>query len=463
MLNYQRTLAVLSIGILPISFSHAASVSLSNNGFERNWAGWSVSSKEGTAISTAEKYEGIKSAKLSSSSGQFSRVVRVSANTNYSLSAYVLGSGKINAVVNGATYSASHSGSSWAKKTVTFNSGSATRITISGSYNGAEGRFDAFTLDSTSIASSSATSSSAATTTSSTSSVATSSRSSKGASSVASSSANPKGVPADLSDVQFLKNWKITLPISFTDNSNKATEIEHPAIKTYSHPDYFKLGTNGNSIVLKAIAGGARTSIKTAYPRSELREMKSDGRSDAAWNCTSTSNGMSIRQRLLTTTKTNSPNATIAQIHDAKNDNMMVKYSGPDNGANGISDTGVIEARFNNDTTTILLDPAYKLGDEHTIDVTNTPSGMRVVYKNLRTGVSKDTRNSNSGKDIEMVGVLGSCFYKAGLYIQTCSTIDYLGKPNKVCVDKKFPKGRYADIWDSATLEIFSLTLTNPQ
>jgi hypothetical protein len=451
MLNYKRAIAVLGICILPASLSHAASVSLSNNGFESSWTGWTVSSS-GAAISTSDVYAGSKSAKLTSSSGKFSRAVSVSANTNYSLSAYILGKGKLNAVVNGTTYTASHSGSSWTKKTVTFNSGSATSITISGTYNSGEGRFDAFTLDSTSVASSSVASS-----------VAVSSSSSSPVSSGASSSANPNGVPADLSDVQFLKNWKITLPISFTNDSNKAGEIKHPTLKTYSHPDYFKLGANGTSIVFKSIAGGARTSTGTAYARSELREMKSDGTTSAAWNCTGTSNGMSVRQKLLTTTKTEAPNATVAQIHDASNDNLMVKYFGPATGANGVSDTGVMEARFNNDTTTVVLDTAYRLGDEHTIDVTTTPSGMRVVYKNLRTGATKDTRNPSTGKDIAMVGVVGSCYYKAGLYIQTCSKIDYLGNTNSVCVSKNFAEGRYATTWDSSTLEMYSLILTNPQ
>ncbi len=456
MLNYKRAVAALGLCILPAACSQATSVSLSNNGFESNWTGWSVSGS-GAAISTSDKYEGSKSAKLTSSAGTFSRSVGVSANTNYSLSAYILGKGKINAVVNGTTHTASHSGSSWTKKTVTFNSGSATSITISGTYNSGEGRFDAFTLDSTGATTSSQSSSSTPVASSSSSSTAVSSSSSSVASSAASSEINTAGVPADLSDVQFLKNWKITLPISFTNDSNKAGEIKHPTLKTYSHPDYFTLGANGTSIVFKSIAGGARTSTGTAYARSELREMKSDGTTSAAWACTSTSNGMSVRQKLLTTTKTDSPNATIAQIHDASNDNLMVKYFGPATGANGTSDTGVIEARFNNDTKTVQLDPAYKLGDEHTIDVINTPSGMRVKYKNLRTGVSADTGN------VPMSGVSGSCYYKAGLYIQTCSKIDYLGNTNSVCVAKNFAAGRYATTWDSSTLEMYSLILTNPQ
>lgn len=608
MLNYKRAIAVFGICILPASLSHAAPVTLSNNGFESNWTDWTISSS-GAAISTSDKYEGSKSAKLSSSSGQFSRVVSVSANTNYSLSAYILGKGKINAVVNGTTHTASHGGSSsWTKKTVTFNSGTATSITISGTYNSGEGRFDAFTLDSTSPASSSAASSIASSAASSTassigaplvftnpgfesnwtdwtasgstaistsdyfeggksakidgssgvfsrtlsvstnttytlsahllgkgkltatlngttytqtgdtsswtpqtlsfntgsattvtiageynggtgrydnftltggtvvsssaasstasstapvasSSVGISSSSSLAASSISSSlsSINPNGVPADLSDVQYLSNWKITLPISFTNNSNKAGEIKHPGLATYSHPDYFRLGDNGTSIFFKAIAGGARTSTGTAYPRSELREMKSDGTTSAAWACESTSNGMSVHQKLLTTTPTDSPNATIAQIHDASNDNLMVKYFGPATGANGTTDTGVIQARFNNDTHTVELDSAYKLGDEMTVEVINTPSGMRVKYKNLRTGVTADTGS------IPMENVEGSCYYKAGLYIQTCSKIDYLGNTNSVCVAKNFPEGRYADTWDSSTLEMYSLALTNPQ
>jgi len=435
--------------------STTGALTFTNPGFESSWTGWTNSGS--AAISTSDFYEGNNSAKLSGATGIFSRTLSVSANTTYSLSAYLLGKGKLTATVNGATYTQTGDTSSWAKQTLVFNTGSATSVTIAGAYNGGEGRYDSFALVGGGVVTSSAASSTAPVVSSSKSSAAVSSNSSRVASSVASSTANPNGVPADLSDVQFLKNWKITLPISFTNDSNKASEIKHPTLKTYSHPDYFKLGTNGTSITFKSIAGGARTSTGTAYARAELREMKSDGITSAAWNCTGTSNGMNIRQKLLTTTPTDAPNATVAQIHDEENDNLRVKYFGPATGANGTSDTGVIEARFNNDTKTVQLDSAYKLGDEMTVNVTTTPSGMRVQYKNLRTGKTGDTGN------VAMSGVVGSCFYKAGLYIQTCSKVDIYGNTNSVCVAKNFPAGRYAQPLDSATLEMYSLILTNPQ
>jgi hypothetical protein len=423
--------------------STAAPLLFTNPGFESSWQDWTASGS--TAISTSDYYEGGKSAKIDGASGMFSRSFSVSANTTYTLSAYLLGKGKLAATVNGTNYTQTGDNSSWSQISLSFNTGSATSVTIGAEYNGGTGRFDSFDLAASGIITSSA--------------AASSTPSSTAASSTASStsSVNPSGVPADLSDVQFLSKWKITLPITFTNDPNKAGEVKQPSLQTYSHPDYFHLGANGTSIIFKAIAGGARTSTGTAYPRSELREMAGTGTTNAAWNCTGTSNGMSIHQALLTTTPTDAPNATIAQIHDASNDNLMVKYFGPATGANGTTDTGVIEARFNNDTQTVQLDPAYKLGDEMTIDVTTTPSGVRVQYENLRTGVTADTST------IAMSGVSGSCFYKAGLYIQTCSKVDIYGQTNSVCVAKNFPEGRYAQPWDSAILEMYSLQLANPQ
>ena len=450
------------------SAAAAAAVTISNPSFESNWTDWT--STGSAAVSTSDANEGSKSAKLSGSSGAFSRSLSVSANTTYTLSAYLLGSGKLTAIVNGTVYAQTGSTSSWTKQSLSFNTGSATSVIIGGAYNSSEGRFDSFALTGgtvtapasssavTSVAASSKSASSVAPVASSSVAVSSSVKSSSSVAVSSSSAGNTSGVPAGLSDMQFLAKWKITLPITVTGDSNKAYEVKHPSLATYSNADYFHVGSNGTTIMFKSIAGGARTSTGTAYARSELREMAgSSGTTNAAWNCTSTSNGMNIRQKLITTTPTDAPNATVAQIHDADNDNLMVKYFGPATGANGSTDTGVIEARFNNDTTTVRLDSAYKLGDEMTVDVSNTPSGMRVKYKNLRTGVTGDTGS------IPMVGVVGACYYKAGLYIQTCSKVDIYGKTNSVCVAKNFSEGRYAQPWDSSTLEMYSLQLTNPQ
>ncbi|MEH1836673.1 MAG: polysaccharide lyase family 7 protein [Nostoc sp.] len=258
--------------------------------------------------------------------------------------------------------------------------------------------------------------------------------------------------PADVLD---LSKWKLTLPISLNSppNSNKATEIKQPQLKTYSNSEYFRLNAAKNGVLLKAIAGGARTSTNTAYPRSELREMQGDGTESAAWSCTNTDHGMYLEQTLLHTT-TNKPEATIAQIHDSKNDLMMVKYFGP-NFANGSTDIGKLEARFNNDTTTKLLDSTYKIGDPMTIDIAVTSGGnVTINYKNLRSGVTSSTGT------VKLTGIVGSCYFKAGIYIQACSKTDIYGNTNTVCVNKDLSGDKYeTDPYAYAEIEVRKITL----
>ncbi|MDZ8035900.1 polysaccharide lyase family 7 protein [Nostoc sp. DedSLP04] len=258
--------------------------------------------------------------------------------------------------------------------------------------------------------------------------------------------------PADVLD---LSKWKITLPISLNSppNSNKATEIKQPQLKTYSNSEYFRLNGAKNGVLLKAIAGGARTSTNTAYARSELREMQGDGTESAAWNCKNIDRGMYLEQTLLHTT-TKKPEATIAQIHDSENDLMMVKYFGP-SFANGSTDIGKLEARFNNDTTTKLLDSTYKIGDPMTIDVAVTSGGnVNVTYKNLRSGVTSSTGT------VKLTGIIGSCYFKAGIYIQACSKTDIYGNTNTVCANKNLSANKYeTDPYAYAEIEVRKITL----
>lgn len=126
--------------------SSAVLVTLTNPGFEQDKTGWGDVNL--FAISTSDSHSGSKSAKLESSGDRIQQAVAVTTNTNYTLTAWILGKGTIGAkagptVLNsqGGTYS------SWTQVTVSFNSGSATSITLYGAYNAGTGRFDDFVLD----------------------------------------------------------------------------------------------------------------------------------------------------------------------------------------------------------------------------------------------------------------------------------------------------------------------------
>ncbi len=118
-------------------------VSISNAGFESNWSGWNDT--DPSAISGSSN-SGTKSAKITGSSGRFEQTVNVSANTNYTLQAYVLDQGKIGVIAGSNDYNQTVNNTNWEAVSVSFNSGSSTSVTIYGAYGGGEGRFDDFTL-----------------------------------------------------------------------------------------------------------------------------------------------------------------------------------------------------------------------------------------------------------------------------------------------------------------------------
>lgn len=116
-------------------------VTITNPGFESSKTGWS-----GSFAISSDEYTGTKAAKTSGSSNSFEQTVSVTSNTNYTLTAYVLGDGNIGALVGGTSNENGGDYSSYTQVTVTFNSGSNSSVTIYGEYGGDEARFDDFEL-----------------------------------------------------------------------------------------------------------------------------------------------------------------------------------------------------------------------------------------------------------------------------------------------------------------------------
>ncbi|MFD2562583.1 polysaccharide lyase family 7 protein [Aquimarina rubra] len=118
-----------------------ASVPLQNPGFESGEVGWGDTAKY--AIS-GDEHSGSKAGKVTSSSGKIEQTVSVSQNTNYILKAWVNGNGKLS--VGGKIND--FNTSSYEEITIAFNSGSASSVTILGTRDSGDVRFDDFTLDS---------------------------------------------------------------------------------------------------------------------------------------------------------------------------------------------------------------------------------------------------------------------------------------------------------------------------
>jgi hypothetical protein len=252
-----------------------------------------------------------------------------------------------------------------------------------------------------------------------------------------------------------LGSWKLTLPTSTANAQSPSTDVKQPTLKTYSNT-YFKLNTNKDGVLLTSLFGGATTSSGTAYARTELREMKSDGTTNAAWSCSSAVRKMHIRQRIVKT-PIHKPEMSVGQIHDDSNDVLEIYFTGPEDGSsvgtgNGAG-TGVMRAHWNNDTSQDVLDAAYTVGDMMVVDIDTTSNTMHVNYHNERTGVTTTKTKTFSG-------IVGSCYFKAGNYHQGCSKTNIYGGTNQSCVDKGWASARYeTDPWGTSVLEMFELTM----
>ncbi len=351
-------------------------VTILNPGFESDKANWG--DPNSFAISTSDKHSGSKSAKLSASGDRIQQTVTVTANTSYTLAAWILGKGTIGAK-SGSTVLNSQGGtySSWTKVTVSFSSGSATSIIIYGAYNAGEGRFDDFTLDDASAPATPTVPSGLVASTGGTGSVSVSwldnSSNETGfklerktgsggtwsevAGSLAANSIsytntglssnttyyyrvrayNASGnssysneasattmaggsLPANLLN---LANWKITIPFDGPDADTYADEIKQPALATYSIDPYFKNNSTNTGVIFRAHTGGATTSGSN-YPRSELREMTSNGSTNASWSSGSGTHIMEIDQAI-TRLPDVKKHVVAGQIHDASDDVIVFR------------------------------------------------------------------------------------------------------------------------------------------
>ncbi|MEM1441231.1 MAG: polysaccharide lyase family 7 protein [Verrucomicrobiota bacterium] len=122
-----------------------------------------------------------------------------------------------------------------------------------------------------------------------------------------------------------LNIWKLTTPLD--DNGDgKADEVRMPLLRYFEDPDFFHLSEEGESVIFRAQCGGATTE-NSKYPRSELRELKKDGKTKASWSTTSGSHNLTI-EFAFTKLPKKKDHAVAAQIHDGDNDLLMVRLEG---------------------------------------------------------------------------------------------------------------------------------------
>lgn len=184
-----------------------------------------------------------------------------------------------------------------------------------------------------------------------------------------------------------MTNWKWTSP---TGPAGHPTETILSADAFFSSPPWLS-----RPAWFRANCGGTTTS-NSGYPRSELREM--DGDRLASWSSKSGVHQMSLTQAI-THLPVKKPHVVAGQIHDAKDDVLMVRLEG---------EHLFVERDGDNVGT---LDDHYALGTTFKVTLQASKSGITVYYAKTPTAARVK---------VKVPGVTGTGWYfKAGCYTQS--------------------------------------------
>jgi len=192
------------------------------------------------------------------------------------------------------------------------------------------------------------------------------------------------------SQVLNLTNWKLTVPTD-SNHDNIADEITQPELATYVSDPFFMVNSAANGVAFRAYANGATTS-NSGYPRSELREMTSDGTKEASWSSATGTHTMTIREAI-THLPSVKPGVVAGQIHNASDDVIMIELN---------NKTLYVE---NNGKNIGTLDANYALGTTFTVTIVASDGHLRVSYNGSQ---KVDFSKSGSGY-----------YFKAGCYTQS--------------------------------------------
>jgi hypothetical protein len=206
----------------------------------------------------------------------------------------------------------------------------------------------------------------------------------------------PSGIqyPSQIVD---LTNWKITLPYSSSETSNSPLEIKQPQLAAFSVTPWFRLNPTGTGIIFRAPVNGVTTSGSN-YPRSELREMTSNGLARASWSPNSGTHTMMIDEAIMAV-PTTKPDIVVGQIHDSSNDIIVIRLDYP-------------KLYINVDGKNVhTLNSNYVLGERFNIKYVVSGGKTAVYYNGSSQPVYVLTKNYSDA------------YFKAGAYTQSnCGT-----------------------------------------
>ncbi len=208
--------------------------------------------------------------------------------------------------------------------------------------------------------------------------------------------------PAQVLD---LTRWKVQLPIDDPNQSGtQILQVTRPRLNTYVLSPWFKPTSSCEGVQFRNAVNGVKTP-NTTYARSELREMQSNGTTEAKWSSTSGTHTMVIDQAInqLPNTK---PQVVVGQIHDG-NDRSTFRLDG-----------NALYVTRDNDTRFKLVTSSYVLGTRFQAKFVVSNGSIKAYYN----GVLQTT--------IPVSFTTG--YFKAGVYTQAncdnsspCDTSNY--------------------------------------
>ncbi len=193
-------------------------------------------------------------------------------------------------------------------------------------------------------------------------------------------------------DVLNLQNWKLNLPIDANGTqTGTSLEIKRNKLDTFSLTPYFYNNADNTGVVFMANCGGSTTS-GSGYPRSELREMTTNGTVNASWSSSTGVHTMEIDQAV-----THLPDVkkhiVVGQIHDSNDDVIVFRLEGKKlfmdhNGADGT-----------------VLDNNYILGTRFKVKMVVSNNTVYSYYNDIL-------------KETYPITFTGA-YFKAGAYVQS--------------------------------------------
>lgn len=196
-------------------------------------------------------------------------------------------------------------------------------------------------------------------------------------------------VPANILN---LNNFKLTLPtgvITSPPQSGVPTEIHQQELTSYSDPYFYR---RGSGVIFNTPVGGV-VQKGSKYPRTELREMLSEGQTLASWSPSVGRHTMTLVQQVLNLPLVK-PEVVIGQIHDANGFVLLLWVTGNHDG------TANLIARGINGIDTPI---------HNSFDITNDilTSHIEAVDGAINIG------------DFNMPWTTGGCYFKTGCYVQS--------------------------------------------